>query len=490
MLFSSTICTYGFARGIVVHTGMDTAIGTIQKEVELAAEDEEETPLKKKLNQFGEQLTYAIGIICLVVWIINFNNFSDPIHGGWIRGCIYYFKIAVALAVAAIPEGLPAVITTCLALGTKQMAKNNAIVRTLPSVETLGCTTVICSDKTGTLTLNKMTAVTFTYFEDVNSPVEVNIKEKSIDKLNTAHKDILHQFASVCILNNNSQSVVDNDGYRRVGAPTEISMKVLAEQIGGQLNKLSDDPEAFEKSISHNKEGILEFSSERKMMSTVISGCEYFKESKNTILIKGASERVLEACDTIRLANGKTVPLSNADKEKIKAKLEKMASNALRVIGVAVNYNGGLLKDLNAGNQRALLGQIDQYSKYEKEGTFLGFVGIMDPLRPEVTPAIVRCKTAGIRVIMITGDAKITANRIATDCGILDGGHSEGRSFTGQEFEKMTYEEKKKYLDNDRGMVFSRVEPRHKREIVKVLSDLVSMLDSIGKYCCNDWRWC
>lgn len=239
-------------------------------------------------------MTYAIGIICLVVWIINFNNFSDPIHGSWIRGCIYYFKIAVALAVAAIPEGLPAVITTCLALGTKQMAKNNAIVRTLPSVETLGCTTVICSDKTGTLTLNKMTAVDFTYFDDsVSNSKTVHINQGKIDKLDAKHKELLRQYAAVCVLNNNSQSVVDAEGYRRVGAPTEISLKVLAELINAEFDGANNDPEAFEKSLIHKKEGVLEFSSERKMMSTVISGCRDFKDSKNTILIKGASERVL-----------------------------------------------------------------------------------------------------------------------------------------------------------------------------------------------------
>ncbi len=263
------------------------------------------------------------------MWIINFNNFDDPIHGGFVRGCIYYFKIAIALAVAAIPEGLPAVITTCLALGTNQMAKQRAIVRTLPSVETLGCTTVICSDKTGTLTLNKMTAVKFTYFgTNARDAVQHDV-EKGAVTVNKGHEAFLRQFSNVCVLNNNSQTITDDEGFRRVGAPTEISLKVLAEQIGSNFIGASGDHEAYEKSVNHVKEGVLEFSSKRKMMSTVVSGCPDFTEAKNTMLIKGASERVVDACETIKTADGKVHPLTAADKELIRERLRGYESNAL-----------------------------------------------------------------------------------------------------------------------------------------------------------------
>lgn len=242
MLFSSTVINYGSAVGVVVYTGMGTAIGRVQEEVKGAAEEEEDTPLKKKLNDFGELLSKIIAIICFLVWAMNFNNFWDKIHGTPIRGCIYYFKIAIALAVAAIPEGLPAVITTCLALGTRKMAANNAIVRRLPSVETLGCTTVICSDKTGTLTKNQMCAVKFAYIGSGLNDLKVhNIEEKSyspvasIDKFSAdtfKSSASLRDFAVVCSLNNSAGIVFEGDKFNKQGEPTEAALKVFAEKLG------------------------------------------------------------------------------------------------------------------------------------------------------------------------------------------------------------------------------------------------------------------
>jgi magnesium-transporting ATPase (P-type) len=258
MIFSSTIVNYGTATGVVVFTGMKTAIGRVQKQVSEASEEEEDTPLKKKLDDFGEKLSYLISIVCLLVWIMNYNNFYDEIHGGFVKGCIYYFKIAIALAVAAIPEGLPAVITTCLALGTRKMAKHNAIVRRLPSVETLGCTTVICSDKTGTLTKNEMCATSFAIVDDNTAALKeymvpvgmVGSQESSYSPINGSKKisaaggseqtfmsdqrknpSIFESLATGCTMNNSARIDMKNGNYSRVGEPTEAALKVLAEKM-------------------------------------------------------------------------------------------------------------------------------------------------------------------------------------------------------------------------------------------------------------------
>lgn len=233
MLFSSTIVSSGNALGIVTYTGMNTAIGSVHAEVQAAKEEEEDTPLKQKIDQFGDMLAKVIAVICFIVWIINIGNFSDPIHGGVVKGCIYYFKIAVALAVAAIPEGLPAVITTCLALGTRKMAANRCIVRRLPSVETLGCTSVICSDKTGTLTKNVMCAVKFGVVGPDGQIKEFDVEDNSYspkgDVKGLSHSEFagsqtLQSLALVCAINN--RATVES------GEPTERALMVLAEKLG------------------------------------------------------------------------------------------------------------------------------------------------------------------------------------------------------------------------------------------------------------------
>lgn len=222
MLFSSTIVSSGTGIGIVCYTGMKTAIGSVHKEVQEADKDESKTPLEQKVDDFGELLAKVIFVICFLVWVMNYTKFFDPIHGTVFKGCIYYFKIAVALAVAAIPEGLPAVITTCLALGTRKMSANNCIVRRLPSVETLGCTSVICSDKTGTLTKNEMCAVKFGIVgSGVDQIDEFGVEENSyspagkiLDGFNSekfASSASFRHFAMVCSNNNGSNIYWNED---------------------------------------------------------------------------------------------------------------------------------------------------------------------------------------------------------------------------------------------------------------------------------------
>ena len=329
MVFSSTVVNYGTATGIVTFTGMKTAIGRVQEQVKEAQEEEEDTPLKKQLDQFGEQLSYLIGLVCLVVWIMNYKNFFDEIHGSAIKGCIHYFKIAIALAVAAIPEGLPAVITTCLALGTRKMAQNNSIVRRLPSVETLGCTSVICSDKTGTLTKNQMCATRFAVVsgpqcsltqygiqENRNSysPLNCKIDAPFADDYKK-DADLFHSLAVGCTMNNNSRIEKQGDDFKRVGEPTEAALKVFAEKMCGSGE--AANPFSFEKQTSAKISRIasLDFTSLRKTMSVVVKG---YKNEKD-MLLKGAPDRIVAGCSAYRMLGAETKQFGAGEKEKLLA---------------------------------------------------------------------------------------------------------------------------------------------------------------------------
>ena len=385
MIFSSTIVNYGSAIGVVVFTGMKTAIGRVQKQVSEAAEEEEDTPLKKKLDDFGEKLSYLISVVCLLVWVMNYSNFFDDIHGGFIKGCIYYFKIAIALAVAAIPEGLPAVITTCLALGTRKMAKNNAIVRRLPSVETLGCTTVICSDKTGTLTKNEMCATMFAVVDDSTSklkeytvpvgqnkseessycPINLNKKISAVDGsdqtfLSDSRKNssLFEALAVGCTINNQARIDFEGNEYKRVGEPTQAALKVLAEKISGNPTDSSNAFD-FEKKTKAKVSTIatLDFTSERKAMSTIVTG---YKNDKDTLL-KGAPDRIIEKCTSYMTLSGGVKEMSSSDKANIMSNVNNLAAQGLRCLAIAEIPNAGKLSHLSESNKSDLLSDITKY---------------------------------------------------------------------------------------------------------------------------------
>ncbi|EDQ90051.1 uncharacterized protein MONBRDRAFT_7291 [Monosiga brevicollis MX1] len=479
MLFSGTNVASGKALGLVVSTGQKTEMGRISSS--LAEDDDRKTPLKIKIEEFGEQLCNVIMYICIAVWLINIGHFNDPMHGGsWIKGAIYYFKIAVALAVAAIPEGLPAVITTCLALGTRRMAKKNALVRKLPSVETLGCTSVICSDKTGTLTTNQMSVsdffiigkdknlVTFNVTGDTFAP-EGEVTENGRAFNPSTHKSV-SELAAICSLCNESSVEYANGAYNKIGEPTETALIVLVEKLNVTgLNKAGLSPEARALACNKDvrskfqKQMTLEFSRDRKSMSALCGTPDGPK-----LYVKGAPERILERCKMVRLDDGSTVELDNALRAKISAKFLEYGtgSKTLRCLGLAT-----VDEPASKSEVEKLAVDPANFVKVETNMTFVGVVGMLDPPRQEVKGCIAECNGAGIRVIVITGDNKDTAVAICRRIGVF--GEKEdvkGKAFTGAEFAAMSEAQQRDAVQHAR--LFARVEPAHKSQIVTHLQAL------------------
>jgi len=482
MVFAGTTISGGKGLGVVCATGMATEIGKIQSAVTEAAEDVEKTPLNQKLDEFGDLLTLVITGICVLVWVMNFNQFFDPVFGGVFKGCIYYLKIAVALGVAAIPEGLPAVITLCLAMGTKKMVKRNAIVRKLPSVETLGCCTVICSDKTGTLTTNQMVVEALVV---AGSAGGKELTEYAITGQKYAPTDgtiqnydttkdtigVLETVAEVCALCNDAQIVYKEGQYERIGEPTEAALKCLTEKMGlpGYAAPTNDVERAsFFGTVLQNKydlEATLEFCRDRKSMSVL---CKHKEQGSRTLFVKGAAELLVERCTKLMRSDGQVVDMVVQDRKALIERVTAMSKRPLRVLGLAIKSNM-LPKD----KLPSKLKNIDEYAQVESGLTFVGLTGIKDPPRPEVRSAIEQCQDAGIRVIMITGDNKVTAEAIARDVGIFDKDtNMTGKSFTGAEFfhGSISDEERAHLIMHGGGSrVFSRTEPRDKQLLVKLL---------------------
>lgn len=408
MAFSSSLVTYGRGKGIVVETAMNTEVGKIAGMINSTVDTE--TPLQAKLDKLGKILGIAALIICAIIFGIGLLYGKEPIH---------MFMTAVSLAVAAIPEGLPAVSTIVLAIGVQRMVKRNAIIKKLPAVETLGSATVICSDKTGTLTQNKMTVEKIFYNKKMVDVSAELAKDEDLKKL---------VYASM--LCNDTQIGEDN---KLTGDPTETALIDLG-------FKLDFDPSIY---------GIMPrvaeipFDSDRKLMTTVHS-----VNGKYIVYTKGAVDELLKRCNRYLFNTEIKNDLDNY-KVSIDEQNENMAKNALRVLACAYKELDHKPTD-------------EEISNLESDLIYIGMVGMIDPPRMEAKDAVEKCKSAGIKPVMITGDHKITAIAIAKSLGILE---NEDEAISGSELEKMTDEELTKNVR--KYSVYARVSPEHKVRIVK-----------------------
>lgn len=440
MAYMSTTVIAGRGKGVVVATGMDTEIGQIAGM--LQEQKKELTPLQKKLNQVGKNLGVIILFIIAIVVLM-----------GCLRGIPFFdmFLTGIALAVAAVPEGLPAVVTIVLALGVQQMIKKNAIIRRLPAVETLGATTVICSDKTGTLTQNQMTVQRIVLTDREIKVEGVGYEPfgqflQDSQSIKPAASQNLSLLLKAAALSNNSylKQNEDDKNWEIIGDPTEGALVVVAAKAG--FNK-----EELEYNYPRLRE--LPFDSERKIMSTI----HQTPEGDVILFVKGAPDQIIERCTSFR-NNNEILPLSQSLKDKITEQNKRLASEALRVLAVAYREIDPQEQEYLKQNKKI---DID---KIESKLIFLGLLAMIDPPRKEALEAVKTCRKAGIRPIMITGDYALTAQAIAQQIGIYQAGD---QIITGSELEKMSQEKLEQVVMKT--TIFARVSPRHKMRIVRAL---------------------
>ncbi len=435
MAYMSTIVTYGRGKGIVVNTGTNTEIGRIAEAIQTF--EDETTPLQQKLNELGRWLGLACLIICAVVFAIGFMRGGDILE---------MFLVSVSLAVAAIPEGLPAVVTIVLALGMKRMVRRNSIVRKLLAVETLGCVTVICSDKTGTLTQNEMTVVRAYTDGNVykisgqgyNPSGEITFED---EKINPETEPGLKLLLSAGVLCNDStleQKDARENLWGIIGDPTEGALVVAGAKAGFDKAKMNE---------AHARIEEIPFDSERKMMTTFHDN---FIQNKIVSFTKGAPDIILGRCSKM-LQNGSVIDMTEAMKQQIAKVNSEFAGDALRVLAFTYRKYDKLPEAISPDS-------------IENNLIFIGLMGMIDPARVEAFEAIKTCKEAGIKPVMITGDHKDTAVAIAAELGLME---EHSGVLTGNELDKFSDEELFNRVENT--SVYARVSPEHKVRIVEML---------------------
>ncbi len=410
MAYSGSNVSYGRGAGVVVATGMNTEVGKIAGH--LANTESKETPLQRKLAQMSKILSISVVLVSVVIFVVGLLQQREPLE---------MFLTAVSLAVAAIPEGLPAVVTIVLALGVQRMARNNAIIRKLSAVETLGSTQIICSDKTGTLTQNKMTVKEVFLNNSIQNAEEINTEQENFE-----------DFIKAIVLCNDSKLTKKDGQPSLIGDPTETALIDFANLK--KLEKSNIDKE-------NPREAEIPFDSDRKLMSTINKTGSGF--IFNT---KGAPDVLLERCTNIAAGN-ETVQMTDEHRKSIAEANKAMADKALRVLAVAYKKIDSIPTELTSENN-------------EKDLTFLGLVGMIDPPRPEAKEAVQICRQAGIRPVMITGDHRDTAAAIAKELGIVN---KDSEVITGSELNKLSDQE----FDVEKYSVYARVSPEHKVRIVK-----------------------
>lgn len=430
--FSSTIVTYGHGKGIVTQTGSDSEMGKIASSLHQV--EDKDTPLQKQLNKLSKLLAILVVVVCIIVFIVGYFRTGDSLLDN--------LMVAVSLAVAAIPEGLTAVVTIVLSIGMNRMAERKAIVKSLVSVETLGATTAICSDKTGTLTQNEMT-ITKIWTNEKEYEVEGSGYEPrgliKLDDEKIEDEENIKLLMTISTLCNDADLTREGDQYKIIGDPTEGAMLTFSEKWGIVQEDLEEKHPRIEE---------IPFDSDRKMMTTFHNIEENYKS-----MTKGAPDIIISNSSKI-LLNGEVVDFTDDLKKKAMDENKNLAKQALRVMAYAFReFDSIKNEDLTSEN-------------IEREMVFVGLTGMIDPPRPEAKKAVSECRSSGIDVIMITGDYLETAFAIARDLGIAD---SKDQAIEGKELNNMSDEEIRKIAKEKR--VFARVSPQNKVQLVNALQE-------------------